>query len=179
MRYSAVGDQLCCQNQYGGSIDNRLCFPLMLVNAVIGFWGCDRNSIRVSPTGTFDEVQDDGPEEPEGTLARELSDREIACIEVVEHSFPSNSVEGRSEAVILAIRGNCQAVCIANGNDAPHDARQRIKPGQCGLVSFGQPFLSNHDFLERIRMGAELNPWYEKPFYCGDKLAYTGYPALD
>ena len=98
MRYSSVGDQLCCQKKYGGSVDNRLRFPLMLVNAVTGVWGCDRNSIRVPPIGNFNDMQDDDLAGTYGTLVRELSDREIACIEVVEDSFQRNSVEGRKRS---------------------------------------------------------------------------------
>jgi N-ethylmaleimide reductase len=166
-------------DEYGGSIDNRLRFPLMVVDAVADVWGCERTGIRVSPTGTFNDMHDDDPVATYATLARELGDRGVAYIEVVEDSFQGNAVEGRPEAVIQAIRGNFQGAYIANGNYAADEARQRINAGQCDLVSFGRPFISNPDLPERFRIGAELNHYDEKSFYGGDEHGYTDYPALD
>ena len=166
-------------DEYGGSIDNRLRFPLMVVDAVADVWGCERTGIRVSPTGTFNDMHDDDPVATYATLARELGDRGIAYIEVVEDSFQGNAVEGRPEAVIRAIRENFLGAYIANGNYAADEARQRINAGQCDLVSFGRPFISNPDLPERFRMGAELNHYDEKSFYGGDEQGYTDYPALD
>ena len=151
----------------------------MVVDAVADVWGCERTGIRVSPTGTFNDMHDDDPVATYATLARELGDRGIAYIEVVEDSFQGNAVEGRPEAVIRAIRENFLGAYIANGNYAADEARQRINAGQCDLVSFGRPFISNPDLPERFRMGAELNHYDEKSFYGGDEQGYTDYPALD
>lgn len=166
-------------DEYGGSIDNRLRFPLMVVDAVADVWGRDRTGIRVSPTGTFNDMLDDDPVATYGALARELSDRTIAYIEVVEDSFQGNAVEGRPEAVIQAIRENFQGAYIANGNYTAEEARQRITAGKCDLVSFGRPYISNPDLVERFRRGAQLNEYDEGTFYGGDERGYTDYPALD
>lgn len=166
-------------DEYGGSMENRLRFPLMVVDAVIDVWGCDRTGIRVSPTGTFNDMHDDDPAATYGALAHQLSDRGIAYIEVVEDSFQGNAVEGRPETVIQAIRGNFQGAYIANGNYAAGEARQRIEAEKCDLVSFGRPFISNPDLPERLRTGAELNDYDESTFYGGDERGYTDYPALD
>jgi N-ethylmaleimide reductase len=166
------------EDAYGGSTDNRLRFPLMVVDAVVDVWGCDRTGIRVSPTGTFNDMSDDDPVTTYGTLARELSERRIAYIEVVEDSFQGNAVEGRPESVVQAIRENFKGVYIANGNYTAEEARQRIKAGQCDLVSFGRPFISNPDLPDRFRKGAKLNAYDEETFYGGDERGYTDYPAL-
>jgi len=166
-------------DEYGGSIDNRLRFPLMVVDAVIDVWGCERTGIRVSPTGTFNDMHDDDPVATYSALARELGDRGLAYIEVVEDSFQGNAVAGRPEAVIQAIRGNFQGAYIANGNYTADEARQRIGAGKCDLVSFGRPFIANPDLPERFRKGAGLNDYDEETFYGGDERGYTDYPALD
>ncbi len=166
-------------DEYGGSVDNRLRFPLMVVDAVTDVWGSDCTGIRVSPTGTFNDMHDDDPVATYGTLARELNDRGLAYIEVVKDSFQGNAVAGRPEAVIQAIRANFQGAYIANGNYSADEARQRIEDGACDLVSFGRPFISNPDLPERFRRGAKLNEYDEATFYGGDARGYIDYPALN
>jgi len=91
----------------------------MVVDAVADVWGFDRTGIRVSPTGTFNDMHDDDPLATYGTLARELSDGGIAYIEVVEDSFQGNAVEGRPETVIQAIRENFQGPISRTGTMRP------------------------------------------------------------
>jgi N-ethylmaleimide reductase len=166
-------------DEYGGSIENRLRFPLMVVDAVIDVWGVNRTGIRVSPTGTFNDMHDDNPEETYGAFAKALNDRDIAFIEVVEDSFQGSAVEGRPEAVIKTIRENFKGTYIANGNYSAEEARQRIDSGLCDLVSFGRLFISNPDLAKRFSESAALNDFDGSTFYGGDEHGYTDYPALD
>ncbi|MEM1423068.1 MAG: alkene reductase, partial [Planctomycetota bacterium] len=41
---------------FGGSVENRLRFPLMVTDAVVSVWGADRVGYRVSPLGTFNDM---------------------------------------------------------------------------------------------------------------------------
>ncbi len=166
-------------DEFGGSIDNRLRFPLMVVDAVVEVWGEGRTGIRVSPTGTFNDMHDDDPEATYGAFAKKLSDKGIAFIEVVEDSFKGNAVKGRPETVIRAIRENFKGTYIANGNYSAEEAQQRIDAGLCDLVSFGRLFISNPDLPKRFHEGAPLNDYDEDTFYGGDQHGYTDYPALD
>jgi N-ethylmaleimide reductase len=165
-------------DSYGGSIENRIRFPMMVVDAVVGVWGGRRTGIRLSPTGTFNDMQDDDPVATYGTLAGHLNDSGIAFIEVVEDSFQGNEVAGRPESVIRAIRSGFTRTYIGNGNYTADEARSRIKAGLCDLVSFGRPFISNPDLPERLRQGAPLNDYDPATFYGGDEHGYTDYPAL-
>ena len=165
-------------DEYGGSIDNRLRFPLMVVDAVVDVWGVDRTGIRVSPTGTFNDMHDDDPVATYGAFAKALNDRDVAFIEVVEDSFQGNSANGRPEAVIQAIRENFKGAYIANGNYSAGEAQQRVDSGLCDLVTFGRLFISNPDLPERFREGAPLNDYDESTFYGGDEHGYTDYPML-
>lgn len=166
------------QDQYGGSIENRLRFPLLVVEAVAGVWGGKRTGMRVSPTGSFNDMHDDDPAATYGTLAKRLNDYGLAFIEVVEDSFQGNEVEGRPEPVIAAIRNNFNGAYIANGNYSDQEARERIEAGKCDLVTFGRVFISNPDLPERFRRNAELNAYDQDTFYGGDEKGYTDYPAL-
>jgi N-ethylmaleimide reductase len=166
-------------DEYGGSLENRLRFPLMVVEAVTQVWGSERTGIRVSPTGTFNDMHDDDPVATYGTLAGRLNGSGIAYIEVVEDSFQGNAAGGRPEEVIRAIREAYRGAYIGNGNYSADEARERIDAGLCDLVSFGRPYISNPDLAERLRQGAPLNDWDMASFYGGDAHGYTDYPALD
>ena len=165
-------------DSYGGSIENRIRFPMMVVDAVVGVWGGQRTGIRLSPTGTFNDMRDDDPVATFGTLASHLNDSGIAYIEVVEDSFQGNEVEGRPESIINAIRSGFTGTYIGNGNYTADEARRRIHAGLCDLVSFGRPFISNPDLPERFRQGAPLNEYDSNTFYGGDEHGYIDYPVL-
>jgi N-ethylmaleimide reductase len=166
-------------DDYGGSIDNRLRLPLMVVDAVVEVWGAGRTGIRVSPTGTFNDMHDDDPVATYAAFAKALDARGVAFIEVVEDSFQGNAADGRPEAVIGAIREHFSGAYIANGNYTADEARRRIAAGACDLVSFGRVFIANPDLPRRFREGAPLNAYDDSTFYGGDARGYTDYPALD
>lgn len=166
-------------DEYGGSIENRLRFPLMVVKAVAGVWGKERMGIRVSPTGSFNDMRDDDPVATYGAFAAKLSDIGIAYIEVVEDSFQGNLEKGRPTQVIEAIRSNFKGTYIGNGHYTAGEARERIEAGLCDLASFGRPFISNPDLPERFSRGASLKEWDQGTFYGGGEQGYTDYPSMN
>lgn len=165
-------------DQFGGSVDNRLRLPLMVVEAVAGVWGKDRVGVRVSPTGSFNAIHDDDPLATFGAFAARLDDLGIAYIEVVEDSFQGNHANGRPEPIVDAIRSAFRGTYIGNGNYTADEARARIDADRCDLVSFGRPFIANPDLPKRLRRGAPLNEWDSATFYGGDAHGYIDYPAL-
>jgi N-ethylmaleimide reductase len=163
-------------DEYGGSVENRLRFPMMVVDAVVDVWGGERTGIRVSPTGSFNDMADEDPVATYAALARHLNQVGIAFIEVVEDSFQGNLADGRPEEVIDAIRANFQRTYIGNGAYTAEEARRRLAEGRCDLVSFGRPFISNPDLPGRLRAGNALSDWDESTFYGGGEQGYTDYP---
>lgn len=166
------------EDDYGGSLENRLRLPLEVVEAVTQVWGPERVGVRVTPTGSFNAMWDDDPVETFGAFARALDKLGIAFIEVVEDSFQGNHESGRPEAVIEAIREGFSRAYIGNGAYDAEEARTRIGSGKADLVTFGRPFIANPDLPERFRKGAPLNEWDESTFYGGDSRGYTDYPRL-
>ncbi len=88
------------EDEYGGSLENRMRFPLMVVDAVVDVWGTERTGIRVSPTGSFNDMADEDPVQTYAALAARLNEKGIAFMEVVEDSFQGNHASGRPETVI-------------------------------------------------------------------------------
>ena len=166
-------------DEYGGSVENRLRFPMMVVEAVIDVWGGERTGIRVSPTGSFNDMADEDPVATYAAFARHLNDAGVEFIEVVEDSFQGNLARGRPEEVIDAIRANFHRTYIGNGAYTVDEARRRLGENRCDLVSFGRPFISNPDLQERFRLGTTLNAWDESTFYGGGEQGYTDYPTQE
>ena len=165
-------------DEYGGSLENRLRLPLMVIQAVIDVWGKDKVGVRVGPTGSFNGMHDDNPLETFSAFAKHLNDLGIAYLEVVEDSFQGNHANGRPEEIIDAIRAVYKGTYIANGAYTAEEARTRINEGRCDLVTFGRPFIANPDLPERFRENAPLNEWDDSTFYGGDEHGYTDYPTL-
>jgi len=165
-------------DEYGGSLENRLRLPLMVIEAVIDVWGKDKVGVRVGPTGSFNGMHDDNPIETFTAFAKHLNDLGIAYLEVVEDSFQGNHASGRPENIIDAIRAAYKGTYIANGAYTAEEARTRISEGRCDLVTFGRPFIANPDLPERFRQNAPLNEWDDSTFYGGSEHGYTDYPTL-
>lgn len=163
---------------YGGSLENRLRLPLEVLDAVLEVWPRQKVGIRVSPTGSFNDIRDADPVTTFGAFAAAVNERGIAYIEVVEDSFQGNHANGRPDAVIDAIQVAFKGSYIANGAYTPEEAAERIAAGRCDLVSFGRPYIANPDLPERVRRNAELNAPDYDTFYGGDERGYTDYPFL-
>ena len=166
-------------DEYGGSPENRVRFTMMVVEAVKSVWETDRVGIRISPTGSFNDMVDDDPVTTYRVLAERLEATGIGYVEMVEDSFQGNHAAGRPESVIDAVRGAYTGPYVANGAYTPEEARERIAAGRCDLVSFGRPAIANPDLPERLHRGAPLNEWDASTFYGGDERGYTDYPFLD
>lgn len=163
---------------YGGSLDNRLRLPLAVVAAVVDVWGAERVGVRISPTGSFNAMEDADPKATFGAFAGKLDALGIAFIEVVEDSFQGNHASGRPDRVIEAIQNAFSRTYISNGGYTADEARERIAAGKTDLVTFGRPFIANPDLPERFRLGAPLNEWDDSTFYGGDEHGYTDYQSL-
>lgn len=164
---------------YGGSVQNRIRFPLQVLEAVIDVWGKNRVGIRISPTGTYNGITDDDPYTTYKAFAKELAQLDLSYLEVVESLFLNNNTPHREEALLGMLRETFTSTYIANGGYTAIEASNRIKSCHADLISFGRPFISNPDFVQRVRSNASLNELDMNTLYGGDAKGYTDYPALE
>jgi 2,4-dienoyl-CoA reductase-like NADH-dependent reductase (Old Yellow Enzyme family) len=54
-----------------------------------------------------------------------------------------------------------------------------LASGLADAISFGRPYISNPDLVERLRIAAELTPDNFKTWYAPAAEGYTDYPFLD
>jgi 2,4-dienoyl-CoA reductase-like NADH-dependent reductase (Old Yellow Enzyme family) len=82
------------EDMYGGSLENRLRFPLQVVDAVIDAIGASRTAIRLAPFHVLQETRDGNRPATFGGFCAELEKRGLAYVHVVEPRYDQGSGEG-------------------------------------------------------------------------------------
>ena len=166
-------------DDFGGSVENRMRFPLMVVDAVLEVWNADRVGCRVSPIAEANDIRDADPAETFGSFARALDDRNLIYLHVTEPDSRETG-NGRGTALFPAknFRGDFKNTLIANGGYDRELALKVLSAGDADLIAFGRPFISNPDLPERLFQNAPLTEPDTSTFYGGDAKGYTDYPTL-
>lgn len=163
-------------DEYGGSIENRIRFPLDVVNAVLDVWGPERTGIRISPTSFLKNCGDSDPQSLYARYVSELSDRKLAYLHVIEGTIYAERDPMAFKAWDL--KQHFHGPYIGNNAYTPALAETRIAEGLTDLVSFGRPYIANPDLVERFAVNADLAEADPETFYGGDAKGYTDYPSM-
>jgi 2,4-dienoyl-CoA reductase-like NADH-dependent reductase (Old Yellow Enzyme family) len=81
-------------DMYGGSLENRLRFPLQVVDAVVDAVGDHRTAIRLAPFHVLQETRDSNRLATFGGFCAELERRGLGYVHVVEPRYDQGSGEG-------------------------------------------------------------------------------------
>lgn len=164
-------------DEYGGTARNRSRFLHDIVAACCRAIGEERISVRMSPRNPYNDMFDSDPIRTFETAAGELARFKLAFVEVVE-AIPGHFMAGEGEPVLPAIRAAYPGVVVVNGGYTRALADQAIGSGLVDAVSFGIPFLSNPDAVERLRNNSPLNAPEYSTFYSTGEPGYLDYPTL-
>ncbi len=154
---------------YGGPIENRARFLKEVVEATVGVWGAARVGVRLSPTGAFNSMSDSDPARTFGHAAEMLGRHGLAYLHVVEDSGSFDWAE---------LKRRFKGPYMANGGYDRARADAVLAEGRADLVSFGAPYISNPDLVERLRHAAPLAEADRSSFYGGDHRGYIDYQPL-
>ncbi|MFE6286636.1 alkene reductase [Streptomyces sp. NPDC057877] len=165
---------------YGGPVPHRIRFVVEVVRAVADAIGPDRVGLRVSPANTVNGIAEGDTEALYGTLVTALADTGLAYLHLV-FADPDQPLFG-------SLRRSWPGTLIANpalgwGGPLPADggraAGERLLTAGADLIALGRAFLANPDLVERLRVGAPLNPVRDEyAMYTGGETGYTDYPTL-
>lgn len=161
---------------YGGSPEKRARLVLDVIDAVSNEVGRGRVGVRLSPTGTFNDIHDSEANVTYGYLFAQIEKRDLAFLHVVE-AFPGFEPSGEDRDLIAGLRHAFSGNYIANGGYDKDTALEAIEKG-IAAISFGRMFISNPDLPERLRVGAELAEVNQETLYGGDGTGYIDYDAL-
>jgi N-ethylmaleimide reductase len=162
-------------DQYGGSLVNRLRFLSEVVKGVTDAIGSDLTGIRISPENSFNDISDSDPQKTFNRVAEFLSTYKLAYLHAVEGDF----VTGEKKLDYRQIRDRFKGVYVANAGYNAQTAAKSIENGDADLVSFGSLYIANPDLVERFKNDDPLNTPDESTYYGGDGTGYTDYPALE
>ncbi|KAI0290405.1 FMN-linked oxidoreductase [Multifurca ochricompacta] len=170
-------------DNYGGSVENRLRFPLAVVDAVVKAVGAERTAIRLSPWSKFQSMGMKDPLPTFTTLVERIRDAHpnLAYIHVVEPRMSvdlkeSLSKENQHATNDLLRKAWGDRPYIAAGGLDRGDAIRIVK-NEGGLVAFGRHFLANPDLPLRLKEDLALTPYNRDTFYTPEEAAgYIDYP---
>jgi N-ethylmaleimide reductase len=163
-------------DQYGGTLENRIRFVLQIAAKAADAIGGEKLGIRVSPYGASNGMGVyEGIDETYSLLAKKLSEIGLVYMHIVDHSAlgaPPVSPFVKSE-----IRKNFTGTLILAGGYDAVKAEQDLKEKKGDLVAFGRYFISNPSFVNKLKLGLELQIVDQSTFYTPGIKGYTDYPV--
>ncbi|KRW99858.1 hypothetical protein PPERSA_10977 [Pseudocohnilembus persalinus] len=181
-------------DKYGGSIENRCRFLFEALDAIIGVYGASRTSVRLTPTGRYNDMYESEPVKVLEYLLPELEKRKIQFLEVKKHAatdakeseagsgkdaygqdLPAQQIPGDYFALIRKLY---KGKLIANEGFNPQSAQEIVQSGNADLVSFAKLAITNPDLPLRVKNQWEINQNYDfATFFGGGEKGYTDIPT--
>lgn len=165
-------------DQYGGSVENRARLLLEVTQAVVDVWGSDRVGVRLSPSGTFNDMSDSDPRATFGYAIRALNDFDLAYLHLIEPS-EADLRHGGMAIPTREFRPAYGGNLMVNWDYERESGNAAIASGEADLVSYGKLFIANPDLPKRFQLNAPLNEPDPSTFYGGDERGYIDYPFLE
>ncbi|MDI2090022.1 alkene reductase [Commensalibacter oyaizuii] len=169
-------------DEYGGSIENRLRLLIEITQTVCNAVGSDRTSVRLSPNELIQGVHDSNPEPLFTAAAEALSKEKINFLEVREPRPGENNFvmsdltdDDFYPAIAPAMRKHFSGNFIINGSYNGKSAQDVMLHDQADGVAFGRPFISNPDLVHKIKAGIPFTPDDAKTWFTQGEKGYTDY----
>jgi N-ethylmaleimide reductase len=163
---------------YGGPVENRIRLLTEVTGRLVETVGADRTSVRLSPNGDSQGVNDSDPV-PLFTAAAAALDRlGIAFLELREP--PADGSFGRTDVPPVSpdIRKVFGRPLVLNSDYfSLEKAQAALDGGVADAISFGRAFLANPDLPRRLAEGLPLNQGNIATFYSQGPEGYVDYPA--
>ena len=168
-------------DRYGGSVENRLRFPLEVVRAVLDVWGGgERVGIRISPATTEPggAPLDSDTQGTYGAYVDALSKLGLLYVHVIEGITQQD--RGKvGDVDFHDLRSRFKGAFIDNNQLTLDLADKRLAEGEADLFSFGRAYLANPDLVDRLRTGTPLAEAPKQYWYGGDSHGYSDWPGMN
>ncbi|WP_316157679.1 alkene reductase [Cupriavidus sp. BIC8F] len=170
------------EDEYGGSLHNRLRFLREIVEAVADVVGKDRLGVRFAPLfASTDEARvylglvEEDPHTTYIEAIKVLENAGIAYLSLAEADWdnaPDLPQDFRHE-----VRQTFSGRIFYAGRYTAERGVRLLDAGLADLIAFGRPFIANPDLPERIANNWPLNPVDPSTMYGGTEKGYITYPA--
>ena len=169
-------------DQYGGSIENRLRLLGEVIDSVGKVFPNDKIGVRLSPYGTFNDMADSDPVALFTAAIHKLNGYNLAYVHMIE---PRSTSAGGGDQVYEdapvtseLFRKAYQGKFITAGGYDQAMGEKVLEENLADAVAYGRLYISNPDLAERFQQNASLNPYNRATFYGGQEVGYTDYPTL-
>lgn len=144
-------------DEYGGSLENRCRFPLMVVKAVCDDIGADKVGVRLSPFANYCNCVDSNPQALGIYMAQSLSQLGILYCHVIEPRMLTMFEKHETDVSLLPIRKALNRNFIVVGGYNRSEGNKVIANGGADLVAYSRLFLANSDLPKRCELDVQLN----------------------
>ncbi|UZW60665.1 alkene reductase [Lysobacter enzymogenes] len=161
-------------DEYGGSLPNRLRFLREVAQAVSDAIGADRVGVRLAPLTTLQGAVDDTPQATYLAAAKLLDDIGVAYLHIAEADW--DDAPGMPDAFREALRMIYRGTLIYSGKYTKARAEDALARGWTDLIGFGRPFIANPDLPYRLQHDVPLSEGDRSRYFGGGAEGYTDYP---
>ena len=158
-------------DRYGGAVENRVRFPLQVLQALAAELGADRVGLRICPDNPFNDLEDANPRQTFDTFLQGAAAMNLAWLHTIRRPA------GRVDNLALANQYFPGKV-IGNESFQKDEAEQAVANGELAAVSFARAYIANPDLVERFRRGWPLAQFATASLYSPGAAGYTDYPPV-
>jgi N-ethylmaleimide reductase len=159
------------EDEYGGSVENRVRFPVEVIRAMAAIDGASRVGFRICPGNPFNDLSDANPEETFRRLLDELRPLGLAYGHVIRlHGAPLDNIELAREAF--------GGPLIVNDSYKRDEAMAVVDEGKAAAVSFARAFIGNPDLVRRLERNEALARFDPGALYTPGPKGFIDYLPL-
>ncbi len=162
-------------DEYGGSIENRIRFAVEIIDAVSHEIGADKVGIRLAPFITQRGMNDTQVIDAILLAAKSFNDLGIAYIHLSEADWDDAPVV--TEDFRHDLRAAFDGAIIVAGNYTAESGEKIIASSLVDFVAYGRTFLANPDLPYRFENKLLLNEITDpSTLFGGGEVGYTDFP---
>lgn len=142
-------------DQFGGSAENMIRFPLAVVDEIAARIGWQKTALRISPGAYFNMAGDDRDREVFEHLLQKLEQRSLAYLHMglfddgMEFDYLGGSATN-------FVRNNYSKTLMGVGSYTAQTGSKAIADNRFDLLAIGRPFIANPDYIAKLKTGEAL-----------------------
>ena len=156
---------------------NRVRLLTEVTQAVSDTVGADRTSVRLSPNGFVQGVDDSDPEALFSAAATALSGLGIGFLEIREPFEDSTFVKTVVPLTAPSIKRAFRGPLVLNSDYDGRSGQAMLDSGVADAIAFGRPFIANPDLPARLHHGKTLAKDEMATWYSQGPRGYIDYPV--
>lgn len=157
-------------DEFGGSVENRVRFPLLVLKAMSEAIGSGRVGFRFCPGNKFNDVYDSQPAETLQALLDGIAPMSLAYLHIMR------SHTRKVDAFSVAREKFKGGLIINDGFDC-ETAKEAVDNGVADAVSFARHYIANPNLVECFKTGRVLTEFNRDTLYSPGPVGYSDYPA--